>query len=43
MFLGYRSIEELESEYPDVTVRPQYREIMNIMFPKGESHIHTTY
>ena len=30
-------------EYPDVTISPQYWEIMNIMFPKGESHIHTTY
>ena len=43
MLLGSRSIGELEAEYPDVTVSPQYREIMNIMFPKGESHIHTTY
>ena len=43
MLLGCRSIGELESEYPDVRVRPQYSEIMNLIFPKSESHIHTTY
>ncbi len=43
MLLGYRSIEELEAEYPDVNVKPIYRQIMDIMFPRGDSHIHTTY
>lgn len=43
MLLGYRSIDELEAEYPDVRIKPEYKPIMEILFPKGNGHIHTTY
>ncbi len=43
MLLGYRSIDELEVEYPDVMIKPEYRQIIEIIFPKWNSHIHTTY
>jgi hypothetical protein len=43
MLLGYRSIDELEAEYPDVMIKPDYRQIIEIIFPRGSSHIHTTY
>ncbi|MCX6649729.1 MAG: GNAT family N-acetyltransferase [Candidatus Bathyarchaeota archaeon] len=43
MLLGYRSLDELEAEYPDVRIKPEYRPIIDILFPKGSSHIHTTY
>ena len=43
MLLGYRSLDELEAEYPDVRIKLEYRPIIDILFPKGSSHIHTTY
>jgi hypothetical protein len=43
MLLGYRSIDELETEYPDVRIKPEYKQIMEILFPKGNGHIHTCY
>ena len=30
MLLGYRSIDELEEEYPDVQIKPPYKQIMEI-------------
>ncbi len=35
MLLGYRSLDELEAEYPDVRIKPEYKQIMEILFPKG--------
>ena len=43
MLLGYRSIDELEEEYPDVQIKPPYKQIMEILFPKGNAHIHTCH
>ena len=43
MLFGYRSLTELEAEYPDVRIKPEYRPIIETLFPKGNSHIHTTY
>jgi hypothetical protein len=43
MLFGYRSLTELEAEYPDVRIKPEYRPIIETLFPKGNGHIHTTY
>jgi predicted N-acetyltransferase YhbS len=43
MLLGYRSLDELESEYLDVRIKPEYRELVSILFPKTKAHIHTCY
>ncbi len=43
LLLGFRSLEELEAEYPDVRIKPEYRPLVATLFPKGEGHIHTTY
>ncbi len=43
MLLGYRSIGEIEAEYPDVLIKPEFRKIMEIIFLKGDSHINTCY
>jgi predicted N-acetyltransferase YhbS len=43
ILLGYRNLYELEAEYPDVRIKPEYKPIIETLFPKGSSHIHTTY
>ena len=43
MLLGYRSLDEIEPKYLDVRIKPEYRELMGILFPKARAHIHTCY
>jgi predicted acetyltransferase len=43
MLLGYRSLEELETEYPDVRIKQEFRSLIATLFPKGDAHIHTCY
>jgi predicted acetyltransferase len=43
LLLGYRSREELELTYPDFIVRPSHRPLIDILFPKLPSYIHTVY
>ncbi len=43
LLLGYRSLNELESEYLDVRIIPEYREIVKVLFPKVAAYIHTCY
>ncbi|MCX6642631.1 MAG: hypothetical protein NTV15_04505, partial [Candidatus Bathyarchaeota archaeon] len=43
LLLGYRNLNELELEYLDVRIKPEYREIVSVLFPKTSSHIHTCY
>jgi predicted N-acetyltransferase YhbS len=43
MLLGYRSLDEIETEYLDVRIKPEYRELMSTLFPKARTHIHTCY
>ena len=43
MLLGYRSLDEIELEYLDVRIKPEYRELIGILFPKAKAHIHTCY
>jgi hypothetical protein len=40
---GYRSIDEIEPEYLDIRIKPEYRELVGILFPKAKAHIHTCY
>jgi len=41
LVLGYRSREELESIYPDFLVRQNHKGIVDTLFPKLSSYIHT--
>jgi hypothetical protein len=43
MLLGYRSLNEIELEYLDVRIKPEYKEVVGILFPKARAHIHTCY
>ncbi len=43
LLLGYRSREELQKNYPDFIVRPSHRHLIDILFPKLPSYIHTAY
>jgi len=43
LLLGYRSREELQKIYPDFLVRPSHRHLVDILFPKLPSYIHTAY
>jgi predicted acetyltransferase len=43
LLLGHRSREELELVYPDFIVRPSHRLLIDTLFPKLSSYIHTAY
>lgn len=43
LLLGHRSREELERIYPDFIVRPIRKHLVDVLFPKLPSYIHTTY
>jgi hypothetical protein len=43
LMLGHRSREELEAVFPDVLVKPDYKELVDVLFPKLPSHIHCAY
>jgi len=43
LLFGYRCREELELTYPDFIVRPSHRHLIDVLFPKLPSHIHTVY
>lgn len=43
LLLGYRSREELELVYPDFAVRPSHKGLIDVLFPKLPSYIHTGY
>jgi predicted acetyltransferase len=43
LLLGYRSREELETVYPDFLVKPGYKSLVDVLFPKMPSFIHTNY
>jgi predicted N-acetyltransferase YhbS len=34
LLLGYRTVEELENIYPDVTVKDEFKPVIKILFPK---------
>ena len=41
--LGYRTVEELRATYPDVSVAPAWRLLVDTLFPKVASFIYTIY
>lgn len=43
LLLGYRSREEFELIYPDFIVRPGHRHLIDVLFPRLLSCIHTVY
>jgi predicted acetyltransferase len=43
MLLGYRSREELETAYPDFIVKMSHKSLIDVLFPRLPSYIHTDY
>jgi len=43
LLLGYKSRSELEMTYPDFRIRPSHKHLIDILFPKQPSYIHSTY
>jgi len=43
LVLGYRTAEELHQAYPDVGVSPAWRLLVDTLFPKVRSFLHTVY
>jgi hypothetical protein len=43
LVLGYRTVEELRAAYPDVSVAPTWRLLIDTLFPKVGSFIYTIY
>ena len=43
LLLGYRTVEELRAAYPDVSVAPAWRLLVDTLFPKVASFIYTIY
>ena len=43
LLLGYRTVEELRATYPDVSVAPVCRLLVDTLFPKVTSFIYTIY
>jgi predicted N-acetyltransferase YhbS len=43
LFLGHRSILELQKIYPDVWVRGEEWKVLDVLFPKLDSFLHTNY
>lgn len=43
LLLGYRSLSELLQAYPDASVPPAYRLLMETLFPKVQAFLYTIY
>jgi hypothetical protein len=43
LLLGHRSRNELEMIYPDFGIRPSHKHLIDVLFPKLPSHIHSAY
>jgi len=43
LLLGYRTAEELRATYPDVSIAPAWRLLVDTLFPKVVSFIYTVY
>jgi len=43
LVLGYRGLEELRDAWPDIVIKAESRRIIEVLFPRMDSYIHTTY
>jgi hypothetical protein len=43
LLTGYKNREELEATYPDVRIALSHRYLIDILFPKLPSYIHSAY
>ncbi|MDH5788700.1 MAG: hypothetical protein OEZ40_10460 [Candidatus Bathyarchaeota archaeon] len=43
LLLDHRSRHELEMTYPDFRIRPSHKHLIDILFPKLPSYIHSAY
>ena len=43
LVFGFRGMEELRDAWPDIVIKPDSRRIIEVLFPKMDSYINTTY
>jgi hypothetical protein len=43
LLTGFKSREELEAAYPDVRIAQSHRYLIDVLFPKLPSYIHSAY
>jgi predicted acetyltransferase len=43
LLLGHRNREELEMTYPDFIIRQSHKQLIDVLFPKLPSYIHSAY
>ena len=43
LVLGYRSLEQLADAWPDIVVKPEVRRLVEVLFPRMTSYLHTPY
>jgi hypothetical protein len=43
LLLGYRSRQELQEQYPDISIAREWHYLVDVMFPKVDSFIYTIY
>jgi hypothetical protein len=43
LLLGYRTMDELRTCYPDAYVEDSHRPLMSALFPRVRAFIHTIY
>jgi hypothetical protein len=43
LLLGYKSRDELESAFPDMRIAVSHRHLIDVLFPKLPSYIHSSY
>jgi predicted acetyltransferase len=43
LLLGHRNRNELETCYPDFSIRQSHKHLIDVLFPKLPSHIHSAY
>jgi hypothetical protein len=41
--LGYRSADQLSEIYPDVSIRPERKPLVDVLFPKMDAYIYSQY
>jgi hypothetical protein len=43
LVFGYRGLEELRDAWPDIVIKPDSRRVIEVLFPKMDAYINTTY
>ena len=43
LVFGFRSLDELRDAWPDILIKPEARHLVEVLFPRMESYLHTPY